>query len=376
VGLVGETTTRFTGASCTLTVEVPEPVPEDAVMTALPTDTPVTTPLDDTTATEELLVDHDTGALVMALPFASLGVATSVTVQFTFTDAGDGEIVTLATDGAATFTVTDPLCPSLVAVTVVVPEPVAVITPPDVTVATFVLALDQVIVRPVNTLPLASRVVAVTVWLPPTVRLTVLGVTVTVATGAGGGGGGAVTVTEAVPDCPSLVAVMVALPAPVAVITPLDVTVATFVFELDQDTDRPVNTLPLASRVVAVTVCDPPTVRFTVLGATVTDATGTGGGGADALTVTVEVPNIPSLVPVMVTTPALTPVTTPLGETTAMALSLLDQLTARPVRVLPLASSVVAVSCTVEPMSTAAVDGDTFTVATGTAPTVIVAVPT
>ena len=77
------------------------------------------------------------------------------------------------------------------------------------------------------------------------------GETVTVAAG------GAVTVIEAVPDCPSLVAVIVALPGATAVTTPDEETVATELALLDQVTGRPVSTFPFASCVVAlsVTVC-------------------------------------------------------------------------------------------------------------------------
>ena len=179
-------------------VALPLPDPDDAVIVALPTDTPVTTPLEDTTATEASLVDHDTEATI-AFPFASRGVAVSVVVHPTFTEADDGETVTLAMDAAATFTVTTPLCPSLVAVTVVLPTPVAVIRPLEFTVAMFVLPLDHVMARPVSGFPLASRGVAVTLCVPPTVRLTVDGETETEATGTGGGGPGVVTVTMDVP---------------------------------------------------------------------------------------------------------------------------------------------------------------------------------
>jgi hypothetical protein len=58
---------------------------------------------------------------------------------------------------------------------------------------------------------------------------------------------GAVTVTVAVPDLPSLVAVILALPAPTAETTPVPFTVATAVLPLAHVTERPVSTFPLAS---------------------------------------------------------------------------------------------------------------------------------
>src|SRR5213594_1843257 len=53
------------------------------------------------------------------------------------------------------------------------------------------------------------------------------------------GGGGDVTVTAEVPLCPSLVAVIVAEPAPTPVTSPLPFTVATAVLSLDHVTPRP-----------------------------------------------------------------------------------------------------------------------------------------
>jgi hypothetical protein len=114
------------------------------------------------------------------------------------------------------------------------------------------------------------------------VTLGVAGETLTDATGAGR----AVTVTLDVPLLPSLVAVIVAAPAPAPVTTPLDETVAIPVLELDHVTPRPVSTLLLASRVVAVSCVVCPTLIFAVGGATLTEATGT----VTAVTVTVAVP--------------------------------------------------------------------------------------
>src|SRR5438094_921479 len=93
------------------------------------------------------------------------------------------------------------------------------------------------------------------------------------------------------------------------------------------------------------------------------------------VTVTPDVPLLPSDVAVMVAVPAATPVTSPLPFTRATAVLLLDQVTTRPLSGFPLASFGVAVSCTVEPCCTVAGDGLTVTEATGTAVTVRVDVP-
>jgi len=95
-------------------------------------------------------------------------------------------------------------------------------------------------------LSFASLVVAVSCCVWPTI-MGVVGVeTVTEATGIG------ITLRSADPFFPSLVAVMLALPAAIAVTRPLVDTVATPVLSEDQVMLRPVNTTLLASRVVAV----------------------------------------------------------------------------------------------------------------------------
>src|SRR5438046_3977082 len=108
----------------------------------------------------------------------------------------------------------------------------------------------------------------------------------------------------AVPLWPSLVAVIVAEPATVAVTSPVPFTVATGVLLLDHATGRPVSTVPFASFRVAVSCCVCPTGTLADAGLTVTDATGT------PLTVMLAVPLCPSLVAVIVTgPPAATPLT-------------------------------------------------------------------
>ena len=169
----------------------------------------------------------------------------------TLTVAVLGVIDTEPTTGAATATATVPAFPSLVAVTFVLPGATAVMSPAGVTVAIPVFALAQVTARPASALPCASRGVAVTCCVPPVVRLTVGGSTLTEATAAGGG---AVTVTADVPVFPSLVAVIVALPAATAVTVPFAATVATPSLLEVHAIARPVNTLLAASRVVAESV--------------------------------------------------------------------------------------------------------------------------
>src|SRR2546421_275629 len=171
---------------------------------------------------------------------------------------------------------------------------------------------------------------------------------------------GAATVIADVPLCPSLVAVIVADPATTPVTNPLALTVAAELLLLDQVSDRLVRVLPFASLRVAVSCCVWPSFRVADAGATVTEATGV------CTTVMAEVPLWPSLVAVIVADPATTPVTNPLALPVAAELLLLDQVIDRPVRMLPLASLRVAVSCCVWPSFSVADAGARVTVATGT----------
>src|SRR2546427_7672513 len=119
--------------------------------------------------------------------------------------------------------------------------------------------------------------------------------------GGGGGGGGVVTVTFAVPLFPSLVAVIVAVPAATPVTRPFAETVAALALLVAQLMLRPLSAVPLASLGVAVSCTVAATSSAGAAGLTLTDATGTG------VTVTVAVPLFPSHVAVIVAVPATTP---------------------------------------------------------------------
>ena len=222
----------------------------EAVMVADPAPTPATSPLPFTVAMAVLLLPHVTTRPASALPLASRGVAVSCPVCPGVKLSDAGLTLTDATGATARVTVIAavPSFPSLDAVIVVAPAPVAVTNPLLVTVATPVLPLVHAMPRPDNAFPLASRGVAVSCTVWPVVRLDDPGVTITDATGAAVW----VTVIAAVPSFPSLDAVIVVAPAPVAVTNPLPVTVATAVLPLVHAMPRPDNALPLASRRVAV----------------------------------------------------------------------------------------------------------------------------
>src|SRR6266576_1639239 len=358
--VAGVTVTDATGTGVTVMAAVPLWPSLVAVIVAEPATLVVTSPLLLTVATVVLFEAHVTVRPVKTLPFASLRVAVSCTVWPAGTLAEGGVTVTEATGAPATVMLAVPLWPSLVAVMVTDPAVTPVTSPLPLTVAMLLLLDDQLMARPVNGLPLASRGVAVSCTVPVIAMFAALGDTVTAATGA------TVTVTVAVPLCPSLVAVIVTgPPAATPLTSPLPFTLAIALLLDCQVITRPVNGLPLASRGVAVscTVC--PIATVPELGVTVTAATGA------TVTVTLAVPLCPSLVAVIVTgPPAATPLTSPLPFTLAIALLLDCQVMTRPVSGFPLASRGVAVSCTVCPCSTLTEAGLTVTAATGTVGTI------
>src|SRR5207245_1388313 len=83
----------------------------------------------------------------------------------------------------------------------------------------------------------------------------------------------------------------------------------------------------------------------------------------EAVTVTVAIPLFPSLVAVIVATPAATAVTNPLPLTAAAGVLLLAHVTARPVSTFPTESFVVADNWTVPPTGRLATAGVTATAA-------------
>ena len=148
------------------------------------------------------------------------------------------------------------------------------------------------------------------------------------------------TVRGALPLFPSLVAVMLAVPAATPLTSPVvDDTVATVVLSEIQTMLRPVSTRPLASSRVALAcvVC----TALIELNASDTVTVATGAW----VTVIVALPAFPSLVANMLAVPTLIAVTRPVvGETVATLVLSELHVTTRPVSVLPFASSGVAVA--------------------------------
>lgn len=301
-----------------------------AVMDVVPALTDVTSPEAFTVATPVFEDAHVITRPVSVMPLASRVTALACVVAPATSEFAPSVTLTVATGaggGAVTVSATDPVLPSLVAMMFAVPTPTAVTAPLAVTVATFVLEVDQVTVRPFNTTPSASRVIAVACVVPPVCSDVAPSAAVTVATGAGGG---AFTVTDAVPLRPSLVAVIVAVPGDAPVTTPLADTVATDAFDDVNSTTRPVSVLPAASRTSATACVVAPTISVDAPSESDTLATGAGD------TVTPTVAAVPSLMAVIVAVPTRPPVTTPAAETDATAASLLVNVTVRSVSAAPL----------------------------------------
>jgi hypothetical protein len=362
VAVDGLTVTDATGACVTVSVALPLWPSLAAAMLAVPMATAVTSPAGETVATAVLDELHVTALPVNTPPFASNVVAVAWDVPTAVIEFGERATVTEATGTGITVIDDVPLFPSLVAVIVAPPTETAVTSPALFTVAIAVLLDDHVTNRPVSTLLLASLVSAESCWVAPAITLAVAGLTVTEATGTG------ITARIALPDFPSLVAMIVVVPAATAVTTPEGEIVAIVWSAVLQITTRPVRTLLLASNVVAVACVVCPTWTVDADSATLTDATGIG------VTVIEDVPLLPSLVAVITALPAATAVTNPVDETLARVGSLDDHVTTRPVSALPLRSWGVAVNWCVKPTVSVADEGLTATVATGTV-TVIEAVP-
>src|SRR5439155_24086554 len=174
--------------------------------------------------------------------------------------------------GACTVMPDVPLLPSLVAVIVAVPPSATSVTRPlGETVATAGALEVHATVRPdsVSVLPAASLSVMPSCTVPLAGTIAVAGLTTTDATGT------SVTVAAALPAFPSLVAVIVAVPAARPLPSPLLLTVATLALLLAHVTGRPVKVPPAESFSVAVNCAVCPTCKLPEDGETATEATGT-----------------------------------------------------------------------------------------------------
>jgi hypothetical protein len=170
-----------------------------------------------------------------------------------------------ATGTGVTVTVADAVAAPDVAVIVAVPGATPLTTPFASTVATAAELVPHVTVRPVNTLPDASLVTAVKVTFCPATTVAVDAFSVMLATAA------VVTVMVAAADLPSLVAVIVAVPAFLPVTSPALLTEAIVESLVVHVTVCPLSAFPWASRGVALRVSVAPTATDAFVASSVTE---------------------------------------------------------------------------------------------------------
>jgi hypothetical protein len=154
-------------------------------------------------------------------------------------------------------------------------------------------------------------------------------------------GDGTMTVNAEELVTPSLVALIVAFPAPTAWMSPLAWIVATALLEDCHATARPESTLPPASFRVAVACAVCPTEALVGLIETTTVATAACEGGA---TTSVAWPTTPSLVALTIAFPTVSAATTPESLTVAVEGFDVDHTNGRSLRTFPFASLEVAVA--------------------------------
>src|SRR5688572_11275227 len=336
----------------TVTWAVPDREPLVAVIAALPAETPLTNPVDETVA---MVLSDDENVTVLfgtTRPRSSstCAVTWAVAPCWTRTCAG----VTTTALGGRGFTVTDvvPVFPSTVAVMVALPGECAVTTPVDVTVATLGRFVDHITTRPVSGLPATSSGCACSCAVWPSISDCEVGVTRTDATGM------ADTVTDAWSVFPSEEAVMMAPPGASAVTVPFALTVATPSLLLLQVIGRPVRIPPDAALVSAVNWKLSSTNSDLLPGVTRTLATGI------AVTVTCAMPLRPPVLAATWTVPIFRAVTRPPLDTVAIASSSDAQCTGRVNIAFPVSSSTCAARATCAPTATVERGGVTITLST------------
>jgi hypothetical protein len=169
---------------------------------------------------------------------------------------------------------------------------------------------------------------------------------------------GAMTVSTSVPLTPSLVAVMVTLPALAPVTRPFASTVATRELLVAHTMLRPVSVVPGWSFKVTVTDSVVPAVNEFDDAESVTVATW------GCVTVMVVEPAFPSTVAPTIADPTAIPFTTPLASTVTALVFDEDQVAVRPDSTVPLAFRASKLNVCVAPTPIDALDGLTITVET------------
>jgi len=302
VSVVGETVTVH-GVTVIAHVVVAPPASAFAVIVAVPLAFAVTSPSDDTVAIEVLLLDHVTFLLIVS---AGLNVTESCPV------APVAKVIVgtfIVIDVPVTVTAQTEVAPPSEAFTVIwaVPTALAVTTPLEETVAIDVLLLDQVTFLLLALLGLNDT----ESWeVSPDFNVSVVGETLTVH---------GVTVIAHVVVAPpaSAFAVIVAVPLAFAVTSPSDDTVAIEVLLLDHVTFL----LIVSAGLNATESCPVEPVANVIVGTFIVIAV------PATVTVQTEVAPPSEAFTIIWAVPTALAVTTPLEETVAIDVLLLDQVT-------------------------------------------------
>ena len=328
----------------TVTDAVPDLPPDLAVIVALPLPSAVTRPPEDTVATVVSSLSHAMSASDMVWPLASLAVALSRTVASRDRSVVDEGLTEILDTRWLTVTDAVPDLPPDLAVIVALPLPSAVTRPPEDTVATVVSSLSHAMSASDMVWPLASLAVALSRTVASRDRSVVdEGLTEILDTRW-------LTVTDAVPDLPPDLAVIVALPLPSAVTRPPEDTVATVVSSLSHAMSASDMVWPLASLAVALSRTVASRDR-SVVDEGLTEILDTRW-----LTVTDAVPDLPPDLAVIVALPLPSAVTRPPEDTVATVVSSLSHAMSVSDMVWPLASLAVALSRTVASRDRSVVD--------------------
>ncbi len=366
------------GGSLTVRVAEPDISPEDAVISVEPVPIPLASPFELIVATDVLLLVQENVTSGTTMLSAVRAVAVNCLVLPLLIVAEPGLTVMEFTTGGGSSTVTmigSLVISSIMAVMSAMPAPTALTSPVISTVATSVSSLDHSNFPPPIIVPSEVRATAINWWVSPTTSIRA-GISIredmsTTMLATSGGISWTTTATGML-VMPSADAVIIAVPAAIAVTSPVSSIVATSVSSLDHVYVTSDMVIPSEVNAVAINWNVPPTSKVIVDGLTSTRATmGVDGSGSFTVTVTGELV-IPSAAALIIDVPAPTAVATPDVPIFTTEVSLLVHVKPTLSRSDPPRASAVAVNVSISPMFMVCDDGSMVMVTTGESVTVIV----
>ncbi len=275
------------GGSLTVRVAEPDISPEDAVISVEPVPIPLASPFELIVATDVLLLVQENVTSGTTMLSAVRAVAVNCLVLPLLIVAEPGLTVMEFTTGGGSSTVTmigSLVISSIMAVMSAMPAPTALTSPVISTVATSVSSLDHSNFPPPIIVPSEVRATAINWWVSPTTSIRA-GISIredmsTIMLATTGGNSWTLTVTGML-VMPSADAVIIAVPAEIAVTSPVSSIVATSVSSLDHVYVTSVMVIPSEVNAVAINWNVPPTSKVIVDGLTSTRATmGVDGSGS------------------------------------------------------------------------------------------------